>query len=74
MDANELGELLAMDIPVTVPVESSWIDSATWYKQTEILEIDCKNGSHYQFPCDRETFLEFVAAPSKGSFVRTHWR
>ena len=51
------------------PVDSSFILSIAYYKNSDILEIKMKNGKKYTFMGVPENiYEEFKAAPSKGKF------
>ena len=52
-----------------IPVESSFIEAATYYEPLNILEIKMKNGREYQFNnVPPNIFEAFMKSNSKGRF------
>lgn len=56
-----------------VPLNSSSLSSAAYDSEISMLELRFRNGGCYQyFAVPHRVFDEFMAAPSKGTFVNEH--
>jgi KTSC domain len=74
----EVGNLIARLIQdneheIRVPVSSSAI-SAIGYKVGGIITVEFKRGGTYEYMGTEETFMAFLASPSKGAFFNAHLR
>lgn len=63
---------------IRVPVQSSAIEEIEYNTEDETMAVTFTDGSQYDYPSiRRDQFMEFVNAPSKGSFfnanVRGQW-
>lgn len=57
-----------------VQVKSSAISTLQFNEREESVSITFTNGTTVTKPCDRQTYNEFVSAPSVGKFYNQRFR
>lgn len=72
--AQALGIKYDETVGLSVPLNSSFIASAS-YRPGIVTVVFRRGGSiSYDYPCTEEEFIAFVLSPSKGTFFNAHFR
>jgi hypothetical protein len=73
---SAFGEAISeRDHNIRVPVQSRAIEEIEYNTEDETMSVTFTNGSQYDYPSiRRDQFMEFVNAPSKGSFYNSYVR